>query len=193
LSFITGTQMELFYGLSTSVTNNTFTTQRVVSAGTTLPRCILPPNFFSYQGIGKALYVQAAGTLGDTSTAPTYTFVFGIDPTPGTLGTSVTCYPSTTLPFTSTTVGWNLELLITCQAVGEAGTTLQVDGEYSQGTVATNAVNATSSATSNVMIDTNLTTLDSEESLALELWGTFGTSNAANQVIVKQFWVFGCN
>lgn len=191
MSFITATQTELLYALTAPVTANTYTTQRVISAPNTATRCLIPAQFFSYNGVGKSLLVKGAGTIGATSGTNNFTAVLGWDTTPGTLGTSlVTMANAVTVTASVTGAAFNFEAMITCQAVSSTALTLQVDGFFYIATVAAGTV---SSATQEIFFDANVATLNSEASAAVELLGTWSASNAANTTTLKQFLVFGLN
>lgn len=93
-------------------------TLTAAAAATMLPgpaKIILPANFFSE--VGKALKIQASGRISNAVT------------TPGTarydvrLGGTVV-FDSNAMPLNTTAktnVGWFLELLLTCRAIGAAG------------------------------------------------------------------------
>lgn len=187
------TQLELLYNLPTAVTKNTYTTQAPISAiaSSSVPRCLIPAGYFTVPS--KSLKVKAAGTI--TSVAGTATFIFagGLDATAGTIaGTGgATLFTSPTYtPATTTVFPWNLDLDITCQAVGNLGTTLQCNGELRVAVVATSTF---STAPSSMMFANNLTGVNNEISLFLELFGTWSASNAANSTTLHILKVYGEN
>jgi hypothetical protein len=180
------TMTELLYGLPSAVTNNTFTTQRVVSASNTLPRAIIPASYFTYS---DALLVKAWGTIANAATAATFANVLAWDPTPGTLGSAVASFPALA-PTASTTCIWELEAWINQYAVGGAGLTLQCNGRWKQSVGATATF---STANQDALFRTQLTGLNSEATAAIELWSTCSVSNAGAQIVVEQFDVFGLN
>lgn len=191
MSFITGTQAEVLYTLVTPVTANTYTTQRIISAPNTAPRVIIPAQFFSYNGIGKMLYVAGQGTIGATTGTNNFTAVLGWDPTPGTLGTSlVTMANAVTITASVTGAGFSFEAWITCQAVSASALTLQVDGVMRIGVVAAGTV---STGSQTIYFDNNVNSLNAESSASIELLGTWSASNAANTTTLKQFMVAGLN
>ena len=112
MSFITGTQTELIYALPTPVTANTYTTERVISSAVTAatPRCLIPGNFFGYNGIGKGLYITGSGLVGATSGTNNLSLRLTWDPTPGTAGTTLAQF-LTTYTVTASTDGRRLQLL----------------------------------------------------------------------------------
>jgi hypothetical protein len=72
MSFLSGTQTELFYSNATASTNlATFTTEDNLQK--TYPPVIIPAGFFLNQGAtGKAIKVHALGQLGCTTGSPTF-------------------------------------------------------------------------------------------------------------------------
>jgi hypothetical protein len=186
VSFITGTQAELLYNLAAAVTNNTFTTQRVISAPNTAQRAIIPAGFFSYS---DGLMVKAWGTVANAATAATFANVLAWDPTPGTIGSSIASFPALA-PTASTTCVWELEAWIGQYAIGATGLTLQCNGKWRQSVVAT-AVFGT--ANTEAMFRTQLTGLNSEALAAIELWSTCSVSNAGATITVEHLDVFGLN
>jgi hypothetical protein len=187
ISFLTGTQAELLYALQAAVTNASFTTQRVISAPTTMQRAIIPAGFF-YDG-GLAMLVEARGTVANAATAATFANVLAWDPVPGTIGSAIASFPALA-PAASTTCSWELEAWIVAYAVGGAGLTLQCNGKWKQSVVATAIF---STANTEAMFRTQLTGLDSEALAAIELWSTCSASNAGATITVEQFNVFGLN
>lgn len=184
------TQGELLYSLPASVTKNTFTTITVVSAAaaSSVPRCVIPAGYFST--IGKALKVKAAGTI--TSVAGTATFVWtaGLDTTGGTLNKTLFA-SATDTPAITTVFPWDLDMDITAQAVGQAGTTLQVNATMRRNNVASSG--AWGTGTLAAMFSNSVTAVDSEVNQYLELFGTWSVSNAANSTTLQQFKVYGEN
>lgn len=186
MSFITGTQMELLYGLPSAVTNNTFTTQRVISAPNTLPRAIIPAGYFTYS---DGILVHARGTVANAATAATFANVLAWDPTPGTIGSNIASFPALA-PTASTTCPWELEALITQYALGGTGLTLQCNGKWRQSVTATVVFGT---AHTEAFFRTQLTGLNSEAQAAIELWSTCSASNAGATITVETFNVFGLN
>ena len=186
MSFISGTQAELLYNLPAAVTNNTFTTQRVISAANTLPRAIVPAGFFTYS---DGLLVEARGTVANAATAATFANVLAWDPTPGTIGSTIASFPALA-PTASTTCVWELTAYIMQYAIGGAGLTLQCNGKWRQSVVATVVFGT---ANTEAMFRTQLTALNSEAQAAIELWSTCSASNAGATITVETFNVFGLN
>ena len=192
MSFYTGTQAELLYALPAAVTKNTFTTQAVISVPTasTLPHCIVPTNYFGAvpNGVGRSLYLKAAGTIATTSAA-TFTGVLGWDTTQNTLANSVTYWPILA-PTAATTCVWDLEVWYTAQQVGSAGLTLQLNGNYRTSVVASGTL---STAGQLVAFQTSLTGISAESAAYIELWGTWSASAAGNTTTINQMQLFGLN
>lgn len=191
MSGLTGTQAEAIYVLPAAVTKNTFTTQAVISAPNTAARCIVPAGFFSAvpNGVGRSLYGHAFGSIANTAAA-TFTGVLSWDPTPGTLGSTLSAYWPILAPTAAVTSVWDLEFWITCQAIGAAGLTLQCNAKFNQSVVASGTL---STAPQEVYTRTTLTGLNAEAQAAIELWGTWSASNAANTTTVDQFVLLGLN
>lgn len=197
MSFYTGTQAELLYSLASTVTNNTFTTQRVISApsaGTGGPHAIIPAGFFSSvpNGVGRGLLIKGAGTVANAATGATFANVLALDAVAGTLlaGGTIASIPALA-PTASTTIPWDFEVLVTAQAVGSAGLTLQCNGIWRQSVAASSTALVATGLTS--MIATNLTGLNAEAQQFVELFSTCSASNASNTISVQQFDVFGLN
>lgn len=191
MSGFTMTTTELLYSLGAPVTKNNYTAQAVFSAGTSQARAIIPAGFFGAvpNGIGRALLLEAGGSVANTSAA-TFNAVLGWDPTPGTLTTTLATPWPTLAPTASTTCVWSLRALITAQAVGQAGLTLQCNGEWKQSVVASGTL---STAPQSIMFRSNSTGLNSEAQAAIELWGTWSASSASNTTTLDQFDLFGLN
>jgi hypothetical protein len=193
MSGFTGTPFEEYYVLPAPVTKNTYTTQAVISAAgtTSTPRCLIPANFFA--SIGKSLHARARFTIANTAAA-TFVLAAGLDSTAGTIaGTGgTTLFTSAALtPTAATTCVADLDFDITAQAVGNLGTTLQLNGKCLVSSVASSgAWNSTAQA---AFFSNNLTGLNNEISLFLELFGTWSASNAANTTTLQQFKVYGEN
>lgn len=187
------TQGELLYSLPAAVTKNTYTAQAPISAiaSTSVPRCVIPAGYFSAPG--KALKVTARGTI--TSVAGTATFIYaaGLDAAAGTIaGTGgATLFTSATdTPAITTVFPWDLDMDITCQAAGSLGTTLQCNGTLRRAVVATSVWSAAATA---LMFSNNLTGVNNEINLWLELFGTWSASSASNSTTLQQLKCYGEN
>jgi hypothetical protein len=190
-NYLGGPGPELYYSLPAAVTKNTFTSQAVISApgSGSIPRCMIPAEYFSQ--VGKSIHFEANGTIANTSAA-TFVFAAGLDAAAATIGgaggATLFTAPSLT-PTASTTCLWTMEYDIVCQAVGNLGTTLEIDGELDVSTVATD-VWQTSGTKQLLMNQSTLTGLNNEIPLWLELFGTWSASSASNTTTVKQFKVY---
>lgn len=192
MSFYTGTQSELLYALPAAVTKNTYTTEAPISVPTssTLPHCIVPANFFSAvpNGIGRVLFLKASGIIANTGAA-TFQGRVGWDTTQGTIANAVTYWP-TLAPTASTTCVWDLEIWYTCQQVGSAGVTLQLNGNYRTSVVASGTL---STAGQLVAFQTSLTGINAEVASYIELFGTWNASSASNTTTIHQMQLVGWN
>ncbi len=198
MSFYTGTVAELLYSLPEPVTRNTFTTNQIVTAGgtgvtpTTVPRAIVPANFFgaSPNGKGRCLRLHMSGTMANTAAA-TFQATLLWDPTPGTVGTTLAT-PWPTLAPSAAAVQWDLEAWITATqvAAGATGLTLQCNGKWEQGAVANGVL---STANQQIIFASSTASLNAEAQAEIALAAVCSASNAANQIVVQQFQLFGCN
>lgn len=194
MSNYTGQNPELYYALPAAVTKNTYTTIAPISAiaGSSIPRAIIPANYFSM--IGKSLSFRARGTIQSAAGTATFLWTGGLDSTQGTLGKTIFATPTLT-PATGTAI-FDLEGDITAQAVGQAGTTLQCNGSVRvAGTTAAawlTSLSATGGAAvkSEFEFSTSITALDNEVNQYLELFGTWSASSATNSTVLQQFKVY---
>lgn len=193
MSGYTGTQYELYYTLPSAVTTTTFTTAtaKLTSAltATSVPRCIIPANYFS--AIGKSFTFYAAGTIDNLATTATYIFSAGLDIAPGTIagtgGATLYTSPAAT-PAASTNCPFEINGSVVCQAVGggpaagAGATTLQYNGNIA---VALGASGASFSASNvSTKFSNNLTGVNNELNLWLELFGTFtGTTTGCTTTL----------
>jgi len=197
MSGYTMTQGELLYSLPVAVTKNTYTTIAPISAvaATSVPRCIVPINYFS--AIGKSLSFRARGTLQSAAGTATFSFTGGLDSTAGTLGKTIFATANLT-PATGTAV-FDIEGDIVCQATGQAGTTLQCNGSVRLAGTTANAWLTSLAATggaaagAQVLYSNSITALDNEVNQYLELFGTWSASSGTNSTVLQVFKVFGEN
>jgi hypothetical protein len=192
MSGYTLTNPELLYTLPAPVTKNAYTTAAVISvpASSVLPHCIVPNGFFGAvpNGVGRCLLLEADGTIATTSAA-TFIGQIGYDTAQNTLANPVTYWPILA-PTAAITALWNLRVKYTCQQVGSAGLTLQVNGEYRQSVVASGAL---STAPQSVMFSANLTGINAEVAAYIELWGTWSANAAGNTTTIQQMRLYGEN
>lgn len=180
------TQSELYYGLPAAVTKNTFTTQAVISApgANSVPRCLIPALYFST--VGKSVQVTAWGTIANTAAA-TFVFAAGLDTTAGTIANTLFTTSALT-PTAATTCVWHMDFDIVAQAVGNNGTTLQVNGLISVSAAASSG--AWSAGFQSEMVANNITGVNNEAALYMELFGTWSASSASNTTTLQQFKVY---
>ena len=195
MSFYTGTQAELLYSLPATVTNNTFTTQRVISSPTAGTHAIVPSQFFQNppaSGPGKGLLIKGAGTMANAATGATFANVLALDAVQGTLlaGGTIFSLPAIA-PTASTTIPWDFEIMVTCQQTGFSQTTLQCNGIFRQAVAASATTLVATNLSSQVAV--NLTGLNSEAQMFLELFCTCSASNASNTISLQQLFLFGLN
>jgi hypothetical protein len=185
MSGYTGTQFELFYEMPAAVTKNTYTTQAPISAiaSSSVPRCMIPALYFSQ--IGKSLHFEANGTIANASAA-TFIFAAGLDSTAGTFGSNLFT-TGTVTPTASTVCPFTIEVDITAEAVGNAGTTLEVCGEVD---VHAAASSSWSASRQSCMFGNNVTGINNEVNLWLELFGTWSVSSVSNTTTLQQFKVY---
>jgi hypothetical protein len=187
---------ELLYSLPNTITNTAFTTQRVISAptaGTGGPHAIVPAQYFGSvpNGVGRAMLIKGAGTMANQATAATLAPVLALDAVAGTLLAAGTIFtlPAIT-PTASTTIPWDFEIMVTCQAVGLAGTTLQCNGIWRHSAVASSTTPVATGLAS--MIATTLTTLNGEAPMYLELFATCSASGTTT-ISLQQLHMWGLN
>lgn len=191
------TQTELLYALAAPVTKNTYTTPAAVigplAASAAVPR--IPAGYFmeNPNPIGRCLYLQAFGTIGVTTGSPTFSPSVGLDTTPGTQANAMTIYSATT-PAATTLTGaqWQFQLWVTCTAFAEsAGMTLQMNGQWSQASVAGGGAGNTSGISG--QCSSTVTGLTPATNYYLELFGTWSASSALNTTTLQQMFLFGLN
>lgn len=163
------------------------------TAITVLPdqaRYTLPAGFFSAPG--KAMRIRAAGRISNVVTAqPTFTYQVQMGPTSNI--TVFTTGALTTSTTAHTNVPWELEVLLTCRAVG-ASTTANLMGQariFSQAFVSSGAT-ADGANTHTMLMAPNTapavgTGFDSTVSMVVDLFVACGTSNASNAIQCHQY------
>jgi hypothetical protein len=193
MSGYTMTTTELLYSMPAPVTKNTYTTQAVISAlpGTS-PLARIPGGFFQENPnpIGRCLYMQAFGTMGNASAA---TFCPGIslNVTPGTIVNNAFFYNPALATTSGITVQWQAQAWFTCTAFAETAMTIQMNGAWSQTTVASGGAGNAGSISGQCAL--SITGLTAATPYYVELNGTWGTSAAANTTTIQQMFLFGLN
>lgn len=193
MSFISGTQAELLYTLSSAVTKNTYTTQAAYTgvAGTNT-LCSIDAGFFrgtDPNPVGRALYLKVWGTIANTSAA-TFANAININPTAGTATGNIVINTAYT-PTASVTAGWSLEAWFTCTAFATSTFTLQANGSVEYMTVASGG--AVSTAPSQQIFNGTFSGLDPRVQQYVELFGTWSASSASNTTTVQQMFLWGLN
>jgi hypothetical protein len=196
MSGLTGQQTELLYTLDAPVTKNTYTTGIFSAPAATVNVMKIPGGFFSSaepNPLGRSLYGKGLGTIANAATGYTFSPAISLNTTAGTyLSTwAVVCYAATA-PTASITCQFDFEFWITCQQSGDlAGLTLQINGNWSQSTVAAGGVLNTAAQTGKFAA--NWTGLTPATTYFIELYGTWGTSSASATTTLQQFFLFGLN
>lgn len=191
MSFVTGTQAELLYTLNASITKNTWTTIAAytgVVGSNTVPS--IPGGYLFYGNptpIGRSLYFKWFGTIQNTAAA-TFANAINVNPTAGTSTGNITINTAYT-PTAAVTAGMFGEAWLTCTAFTTSTCTLQCNGNITYMTVASGG--AVSTAPSQQVFNGTFTGLDPRVTQYVELFGTWSASNAANQTIVQQAFLWG--
>jgi hypothetical protein len=189
MSNYSGQQPELYYSMPAAVTKNTYTAQAVISAvaSSSVPRCLIPANYFSL--IGKSMHFEANGTIANTAAA-TFVCAGGLDTAAGTIGGTggATLFTTAAVtPAASTVCPFTLVFDVVAQAIGNLGTTLQINGEMDVHAAASSSWSAGRQST---MIGNTLTGINNELSLYLELFGTWNANSVSNTTTLQQFKVY---
>jgi hypothetical protein len=179
--------------MPTPVTKNTYTTQAVISAlpgSGALAR--VPGGYFAENPnpIGRCLYMQAFGTLGNASAA-TFCPGVGLSATPGTVANSAFFYNPALATTSGVTVQWQCQVWFTCTAFAETSMTLQMNGQWGQTTVASGGIGNASGISGQCAL--SITGLTAANPYYVELNGTWGTSSASNTTTIQQMFLFGLN
>jgi hypothetical protein len=193
MSFITGTQAELLYTLTTAITKNTYTTEAAFSGvlGTNTV-CTLPAGWLlndSPNPVGRSLYMLAMGTTA-TTTAATIAVRLGMDPAAGTINQAVGV-SGALAPTAAVTCPFRLEAWYTCTAFLTSTATFQVNGSWRVESVASGGV-PTTAAQSSAFTGTH-TGIDPRVANYIELFGTWSASAAGNTTTIQQMFLWGLN
>jgi hypothetical protein len=193
MSFVTGTQAELLYTLTTAVTKNTYTTQAAFTGVTgTNTICAVPGGWLLNDNpnpVGRSLYLLAMGTVATTSAA-TFAVALGLDPTAGTINQSV-AVAGALAPTAAVTCPWKLEAWYTCTAFATSTATFQVNGSWQVESVASGGVPTTGRQTSG--FTGTHTGIDPRVANYVELFGTWSASAAGNTTTLQQMLLWGLN
>jgi hypothetical protein len=193
VSFITGTQCELLYTLTSAITKNTYTTQAAFTGvlGTNTV-CTLPPGWLlndSPNPVGRSLYLKMMGTTATTSAA-TLAVALGLDPTAGTINQSITV-AGALAPTASVTCPFTMEAWYTCTAFLTSTATFQVNGTWRVESVASGGV-PTTSAQCSAFTGTH-SGIDPRVANYIEVFGTWSASASGNTTTVQQMFLYGLN
>ena len=194
MSFVTGTQAELLYTLTSAVTKNTYTTQAAFSGvlGTNTV-CAIPANWLmsgtNPNPLGRSLLLDVWGTTATTSAA-TLAVALGLDPTAGTINQSITV-AGALAPTAAVTCPFRLQAYYTCTAYATSTATYQVNGQWRVESVASGGV-PTTAAQSSAFTGTHAG-VDPRATNYVELFGTWSASAAGNTTTVQQMFLWGLN
>ena len=195
MSFITGTQVEQLYSLTSAITKNNYTTQAAFTGvlGTNTV-CSLPPGWLNNDNpnpVGRSLLLDAWGTIANTAGA-TFAVALGFDSTAGTIANSITVYAATA-PTASTTTLWNCHAEYTCTAFTTSQATFQVNGFWTQSATATGAALGTAGLRTDFQGSISGATVDPRVQNYIELFGTWNAASASNTTTVQQMFLWGLN
>ena len=193
MSFITGTQAELLYTLSSAITKNTYTTQAAYTGvlGTNT-LCSIDAGFFrgtDPNPVGRALALEAWGTIANTAAA-TFANALNVNPTAGTATGNIVMNAAYT-PTASVTAPWYVQARMTCTAFATSTFTLQVNGVIRYESVASGGAPTTTAQESG--FSGTFTGLDPRVQQYVELFGTWSASSASNTTTVQQMFLWGLN
>lgn len=158
----------VIWSKTSTTTLASFTTAATIigAVGTGVGTLTLPANFLSP---GKTVRIRLKGTIGDTTTAPTYTLAVTLG------GVSLGTTGAITLVGTSlSNRTWEMDFTFTCRTAGSSGTVFGGGlWVWSQSTTATAIGQAAIGALASSTVNTTT-------SLAINVTLACGTSNAAN-------------
>lgn len=204
MSFITATNTEVLYtmpspgtALNTSVTKTVITANSSTNPAYQQPalNAIWPPDRLA----PRALRYVARGGVGTTAT-PTLTVGLFYDVTQNSTTSQITI--GSTGAFTtasalgggaSMTANWEMELDLVVTAIGVTSgaynCTVYTNGTFTIGPG--NDAATAAAVTYSIGSNTSKTTIVPGTSYWPEIWATWGTSNAANNIQCSQFFVLG--
>lgn len=193
MSGVTGTQAELLYTLTTSITKNTYTTQAAFTGvlGTNTV-CKLPAGWLGNDNpnpVGRGLLLEVWGTIANV-TAATFAVNLGMDPTAGTINQSLAVNAAYT-PTAGLTAPWHFQAWYTCTAFLTSTASWQINGSIRYQSVASGGAPTTSAQESG--FSGTQTGIDPRVDNYLELFGTWSASSASNTTTVTQMFLWGLN
>jgi hypothetical protein len=200
MSFVTGTQAELLYcmpitGASITNTVSTASTGVITPAATAtsgqpyqLPAYFFPDTY----GTGKAILIQGGGTLLSGPATQTVRFGLFLDTSINVQGTLLAATGAFS-PFGTTvsqTGAFMFEVLLTCTAVGTAGT-MNTIGRLFTG----QSGNTATAATGVTMLMNSATqpVFNNATSYYIEMFANFGATTTTQAVTLTNFLVWGLN
>jgi hypothetical protein len=193
MSGITGTQAELLYNLTASITKNTYTTEAAFSGvlGTNTV-CAIPGGWLYNDNpnpVGRSLLLDVMGTTATTSAA-TLAVQLGLDPTAGTKNQGI-AVAGALAPTAAVTCPFHMRAYYTCTAFATSTATFQVNGQWRVESVASGGV-PTTAAQSSGFSGTHAA-VDPRVALYVELFGTWSASAAGNTTTIQQMLLWGLN
>ena len=194
MSFNTGTQAELLYTLTSSITKNTYTTQAAFTGvlGTNTV-CNIPANWLlpgtNPNPLGRSLLLELWGTTATTAAA-TLAVALGLDPTAGTINPSITV-AGALAPTAAITCPFYMTARYTCTAFATSTATYQVNGQWQVESVASGGVPTTTGQ--RVGFTGTHTGIDPRVVNYVEVFGTWNASAAGNTTTVQQMFLWGLN
>jgi hypothetical protein len=192
MSFYTGTQAELIYSLTGSVTKNTYTTAAAITgvAGTNTV-CAIPAGLITNNNpgpLGRSLKLEAFGTIANTAAA-TFAATLNMNTTPGTNTTNIAVFAATA-PTAAVTAPWWVHATFNCVAFSTSSITWQVNGAWRQEATASGAALGASALTGGFQ---GTLVGDPRVTQYLEIFGTWSASSASNTTTVQQMLLWGLN
>jgi|SRR6516162_5913956 hypothetical protein len=194
MSFNTGTQAELLYTLTSSITKNTYTTQAAFTGvlGTNTV-CNIPANWLlsgtNPNPVGRSLLLEMWGTTATTAAA-TLAVALGLDPTAGTINQSITV-AGALAPTAAVTCPFYMTARYTCTAYLTSTATYQVNGQWQVESVASGGVPTTTGQ--RVGFTGTHAGIDPRVINYVEVFGTWNASAAGNTTTVQQMFLWGLN
>lgn len=164
-------------------------------AGSLIPPCEIPHNYFSKQG--KAILIDGMGVYSLGSSIPTMKFVASIDNVLGTQGTVLCSTGAFTADTTSrAAMGFNFRIFATATQVGPNGL-LQTWGILNWGLVNALTTTVVAPQISYVMGAANTTPVSFNTAQSaptyLDLYASWSTSSTGPSITLGQLFVWGLN
>jgi hypothetical protein len=202
MSFVTGTQAELLYampatGASVTGTVSTGGTAQLLTppSSATAPAYLLPAYFFpDTYGVGRSLLIQGGGTLLSGATNENVRFALYLDTTAGTQATLL-CSTGLFTPFGTTvtqTGAFSFDVLVTCTAVGTAGT-LNTVGRLHCGVAGNPTTTQATTGLCLLMQSATQPAFNNAQSYFIDLYCYFGATTTTQAATLTNFYVWGLN